>query len=536
MFKQFKKRRVISLAMIVVLVSGLLCNSIVSAGAMTDTISSSGGSGQSDVVATITQSKFSVTVPTVLPISVDANQNVTVADNAQIVNNSNGPVMLYDAEIVAKNDWNYVGSDADFKDTPVDSKDFSMKFLNEENLFDSIPGNSSRDVDYDANVAVQSSSIDSLDIADVIFTVAWDEYLPNEPSFDFSFKNYTLNYIYLDRNGNEKTYTISDSFDDAYYDENGTWIPTKEFIYENAPAIDDIFKSCKWVITDQSLTVNGTVATVRAIQEHKSYTVNIYDANGNYDTLSVPFNGFVYKDGTTDFYVADATDASGVPFRYWSVTENGREVTRHYYRSYTKVVLGNYTIKPIYSEEDATDSVYISEPQYSREQYTNADGTNVDYVYADFMLNFVSVSDELIRNNSDKYQTGLLVELGQNYVLPTDENGAVTDADYTKITYTSSSDEKLKEATSLESSKSLTYNMGTSDNRDYRKIYNFTINNSSYNNMNRLVYNVCFKNTNKNRLYVMKAYYYVIKDGSMVVSEPVYFNLYNIGTSSAVTG
>lgn len=514
------------------LLFSILCSSLVSVRAVSDTITSSGGNGQSDVVATITPSKFSVTVPTILPISVDANQNVTVADNAQIINNSNGPVMLYDAEILSKNDWNYVGADADFKDIPVDSKDFSMKFLNEENLFDSIPGNSSTDVDYDANVAVQSSSIDGLNIADVIFTVAWDEYLPDEPSNDFLFKNYTLTYIYLDRFGAEKSVVVTDSLDDSYYAENGTWIPTKEFIYENAPAIDDIYKSCKWVITDQSFSVNGTNATIRAIQEYKSYTVNIYDADGNYDTLSIHHNELVYKEGTTDFYVADETDSSGVPFRYWSITENGREVSRHYYRAYTKVVLGNYTIKPIYSEEEATDAVYISEPQYSREQYTDVDGTVKDKIYVDFMVSYLSASGELIRDNTDRYDTGLLVEFGQNRKFAENSDGTLI-IDYKASEYDSNVSKLIEAANGSASKSGYSYN----DNAlDKRMIYKYGINGKAYNNMNRLDYFVSFVNSTANRKYVYKAYYYVIKDGSITLSEPVYFNLYEIGTSSAVTG
>ena len=354
-------------------------------------------------------------------------------------------------------------------------------------------------------------------------------------------KNYKLTYIYDDRFGNQKSYVVTGTHDDSYYVKNkNSWAPNEELIYAKAPYIDDLYKDCTWTMTQ--CTKDGTDATLTAVQKNKKYTVDIYNAKNECETDQFAINSYV-KNNAGQFYVADATNADGKEFSYWAVYERivgadgkvtqGKEVARHFYRKYTLVVLDNYIIKPVYGEK-VEDKAYISDPQYSREQSTNADGTVVtDTLYVDFMLAYMSSTGALINSDPTKYKTGVLVELGQNYVLPVDAEGNVTDTDFSKYAFTkNSTDEKLTEATQLVNGKSLVYNYGDSVNKDYRRIYNFTANSSDYNNMNRLDYFVAFKNSPANRKYVMKAYYYVIVGDKVIISEPVCFNLYKVGTST----
>ena len=354
-------------------------------------------------------------------------------------------------------------------------------------------------------------------------------------------KNYKLTYIYDDRFGNQKSYVVTGTHDDSYYVKNkNSWAPNEELIYEKAPYIDDLYKDCTWTMTQ--CTKDGTDATLTAVQKNKKYTVDIYNAKNECETDQFAINSYV-KNNAGQFYVADATNADGKEFSYWAVYERivgadgkvtqGKEVARHFYRKYTLVVLDNYIIKPVYGAV-VEDKAYISDPQYSREQSTNADGTVVtDTLYVDFMLAYMSSTGALINSDPTKYKTGVLVELGQNYVLPVDAEGNVTETDFSKYAFTkNSTDEKLTEATQLVNGKSLVYNYGDSVNKDYRRIYNFTANSSDYNNMNRLDYFVAFKNSPANRKYVMKAYYYVIVGDKVIISEPVCFNLYEVGTST----
>ena len=358
-------------------------------------------------------------------------------------------------------------------------------------------------------------------------------------------KNYKLTYIYDDRFGNQKSYVVTGTHDDQYYvDNKGSWAPNEALIYEKAPYIDDLYKDCTWTMTQ--CTSDGTDATLIAVQKNKKYTVDIYDSTGKaYDTYQLAINSYV-KNNAGQFYVADAT-YDNKEFSFWAVYERivgadgkvtqGKEVARHFYRKYTLVVLDNYIIKPVYGAV-VEDKAYISDPQYSREQTTNADGTVVtDTLYVDFMLAYMSSKDALIRDNTDgTIKTGVLVEFGPNYKLDVDVNGVATVPDYSSIIYTDSSKDTLElVATTKANGEYYIYNAGDATNKDNRAIYNFTANNSDYNNMNRLDYFVAFKNSLTNRRYVMKAYFYVIVDGKFIVSDSVYFNLYDVGTSDPNT-
>lgn len=359
-------------------------------------------------------------------------------------------------------------------------------------------------------------------------------------------KDYTLTYKYKDRFGNDKIYVVKGTHPDSYYLENeNSWAPSDKLITDNAPPIDDLYKNCKWVIANSNK--DGTDATLVAIQNQKTYKVDIYNALGASESFDLPINSYVINKDTDNFFVADEYIMDGdtrKKFSYWAVYKrnsdgsDGHEVARHFYREYTLVVLDDYNIRPIYGTE-VKDQVYISAPQYTREKYSNDEGKDVkDTLYADFMVAYMSSNGALIRDDStgEKYKTGVLVEFGPNYKLTTDKNGVAENPDYSSIIYSDSSKATLEEvAKTVENGKYTMYNAGDDTNKDYRAIYNFTANNSDYNNMNRLDYYVAFKNSPANRSYVMKAYYYVIVDGQFMVSDSVYFNLYDIGTSDPDT-
>lgn len=178
------KSRLISFLLVVALMFSLMFASVVPTNAVTD-ISSPGGSGESKVVTTVAPSIFSVTVPYVLPISVAADGIVSVADNAAITNNSNGPIIVSSAEITGKNGWEIVDSSTDFQTVPVNSKQLTLSMMGEPidvsgsvdtSLFRSINGNSSLNISYDADAAVQGDALSNQNVADVLFTVEWDSY------------------------------------------------------------------------------------------------------------------------------------------------------------------------------------------------------------------------------------------------------------------------------------------------------------------------------------------------------------------------
>ena len=128
---------------------------------------------------------FRVTVPSVIPYYVDSDGNVTVADNLKIQNLSNGQVDVTGVRAETVNGWEIVANGTDFKQVPVDSKQFTMT-LNGDNFgagtavdltlgsgWTTINGQSDMALTYSGDFAVQSTQINAGHIANVIFTVAW---------------------------------------------------------------------------------------------------------------------------------------------------------------------------------------------------------------------------------------------------------------------------------------------------------------------------------------------------------------------------
>lgn len=144
-------------------------------------INQSGGSADSKVILDINSRNLKVTVPSVLPIWVDSDNNVTVATNAKIQNRSDGPVDVTNVSVEADNNWSLVSFNTDFSKVSVDTKQYGMTMYNDDvidgvdlSLFDHINGFDEIAVVYDGNVAIQSSDIDKLDIGHVVFTVGWN--------------------------------------------------------------------------------------------------------------------------------------------------------------------------------------------------------------------------------------------------------------------------------------------------------------------------------------------------------------------------
>lgn len=364
-----------------------------------------------------------------------------------------------------------------------------------------------------------------------------------------------LNYRYKNRFDQDRVYTVKVKLDDTYYntDKNAYIIdPNNEvhqkLIMDNAPAIDDLHKDCLWSIAQQSPTINGTNVVLDGIQTGKKFDVKLsyYSDDAQTDTDFVleysgklALNSYIKNSDTGDFYKT-AAEVNGQKFLYWSVVSKNttREIARCYSQYFNLRVTDNFIVTPIYGD---TSESYISigNATYTREQYTEA-GINYDYLYADFIVAFMSPDAELL-NQSSKYKTGVIVELNQNAKV-TESNvkdggtfGAVgSTVDYSGIKFSSSSDEIKNLATGNSSSLNYTNVDGV------RNIaYKFEINNQGYNNKNRLDYYVKFKNTQAYRNYVMKAYYYVYEvdesgnavTGTFKIAGEVYFNLYDIGNS-----
>lgn len=367
-----------------------------------------------------------------------------------------------------------------------------------------------------------------------------------------------LYYRYKNRFDQDRVYTVKVKLDDNYYDKeknayviNSANPDHQKLIIDNAPAIDDLHKDCLWSITQQTTTINGTNVVLDGIQTGKKFTVKLsYYSDDAVDETDfeqlynglLPLNSYIKNSDTDDFYKT-AAEFKGQKFLYWTVVsaDTNLEIARCYSQYFNLRVTDNFIVTPVYG---GTSKPYtsIGNATYTREQYTEA-GINYDYLYADFIVAFMSPDAELL-NQSSKYKTGVIVELNQNAKVTKDDVnsgtfGAVgSTVNYSKITFNSSPDKIQELATGK--SPSLRY---TNTEKVSNIAYKFEINNSGYNNKNRLDYYVKFKNTQAYRNYVMKAYYYVYEvdaSGNAVantykITNAVYFNLYDIGNSETKT-
>lgn len=345
-----------------------------------------------------------------------------------------------------------------------------------------------------------------------------------------------LNYKYYNRFNEVRTYTKPVDLDDKYIDTNGYTI-TDKLIYDNAPAIEDLYKDCVWKITEQTTSKNGTTATIWGTHSESPCNVHLNDGINPVVSTTVKYNNYL-KNNNNEFYKAPNADENGTPFAYWLVTKDGKEVARCYANDFNLKIVDHYTITAVY-EETRESSLTISEPKYTREQFTDESGNvKSDYLYVDFIVAYMNSNGILLNGElATNYHTGLIVEFDRN-IKVVDQN--VDDAKLTK---------PLTEYKYEDYDHTKLQNIATDDTKESgsltvdgtRALYKFEINNADYNNKNRIDYFVKFDNKNKSfRRYVMKAYYYVYytdSNGKTVYqqTEPVYFCLFETGNSTAVT-
>lgn len=361
-------------------------------------------------------------------------------------------------------------------------------------------------------------------------------------------KDAILYYKYYNRFGKERTYTKVVSLSDEYIQTNinngkDKYFITDKLIYENAPAVEDLHKNCTWTITEQKVTRQGTTATLWGTHSDLNHKVRFKTSeNGSFTFKEVKDNDYLLDD-SDEFFVANSKSADGnTNFAYWIVydyneyinnNQNLKEIAKCYSTKFNLRILGDYYIYPVYSNEKS-QSLTISDPTFTREQYTDSTGNiKSDYLYADFIVAYMSSNGILLngdRAQTMKYRTGLIVEFNKDQKIVQKD---APDAKFTGTlpTYTGFTDSEIEAFAKTGDSLKVSGN---------KAMYNFNIDNKDYNNKNRLDYYVKFPNTVNNKHYVFKAYYYVYytnSEGNVVydMTQPVYFTLFDIGNSSAVT-
>ena len=147
------------------------------------------GSASVPVNVTREAATFSVVVPTTLPISVDADGNVTTATDTAIINNSGATVAVTKVELNSQSNWTLAAYNRDILNLPVDAKQFGLQM----NIGDKTVATSNRGtsdilsdslnaqiakgqncaVTYNALFPAQTAAVSDTQIANVVFTVGW---------------------------------------------------------------------------------------------------------------------------------------------------------------------------------------------------------------------------------------------------------------------------------------------------------------------------------------------------------------------------
>lgn len=147
------------------------------------------GSASVPVNVTREAATFSVVVPTTLPISVDADGNVTTATDATIINNSSAPVAVTKVELASLSDWTLAAYSRDILNLPVDANQFGLQMnIGDKTVATSNSGTSdvlsdslnarivkgqNCAVTYNALFPARTAAVSDTQIANVVFTVGW---------------------------------------------------------------------------------------------------------------------------------------------------------------------------------------------------------------------------------------------------------------------------------------------------------------------------------------------------------------------------
>ena len=155
----------------------------------TKSVDSTTGSASVPVTVAREAATFSVTVPTTLPISVDADGNVTTATDATIINNSSAPVAVTKVELTGQSNWTLAAYSRDILNLPVDTRQFGLQMNiggktvatsnsgTSDVLSDSLNAQIAKGqncaVTYNALFPAQTAAVSDTQIANVVFTVGW---------------------------------------------------------------------------------------------------------------------------------------------------------------------------------------------------------------------------------------------------------------------------------------------------------------------------------------------------------------------------
>ena len=361
-----------------------------------------------------------------------------------------------------------------------------------------------------------------------------------------------LQYKYINRFGDTRTYIKNKVLlTEERGDDIVNYTPSKKTILSFAPPIDEVFTKCTWIIDkdNSTLTQNGSVITLSAIQEPKKFWTYVDIGDGS---LPTPTEKYFNEMVTIE---APKTNAAGHKFSYWvrfltdsdgnvptinqdEIDVSKGEIFSYYNSTQIRVTFNSYYLA-VYDKKIADFTTNLQNAIYTREKFTNDDGTVTDYVYADFLLQFEANGSDTFKNivnNSEpgSIKFGIVREIDQAATSydGTNLEAPTTNADLVKSTI-------LANAAGLDAGESAKSWCNTTDKTSPQYNHYYYINDLTdrvdlLTTFGRYDFYYRFDNTEANRGKVYNVYTYIIytdKDGNqqIVISDPKVMNIYECG-------
>lgn len=363
---------------------------------------------------------------------------------------------------------------------------------------------------------------------------------------------YTLNYNFVSRKGENKTYVktgtlsgddLKENSENTKITKDGFYALTDEFILSNAPYESNFAEVLKWTdhpdyVIKNSIpgdsaqgTVDRIITDVNAVQSKKTVFANFRTTpDGEYTAISIPY-GSNHEQSENMLAIKALEEYDGQPFAYWEVrkTKDGDVVAKSYKPLFDLCMMDTYWITPVYSEsqeEEQLPSITLAHIDDTRNTWTDdknevpADGTT-DMLYTDFEIAFDDGLQDIYTAPEGTYRTGVVFE--QCATLPANKTFDPS-KDYKLV-----SDEANLKAAVLSNSSSYVYDPAKPDKM--RNIQVRDIPQSSLTNRDRVQYGKVFQNAYKdvngtktytNGRYLLKVTAYLVKDGQVTLSNSVY--------------
>ena len=368
---------------------------------------------------------------------------------------------------------------------------------------------------------------------------------------------YTLNYNYISRTGEERTYVkegvltgddLNENSDNPKITKDGFYALTDEFILSNAPYESNFAEVLNWsdhsdYVVKNSVKSDGTegsvdriVTDVNAVQSKKNVYANYRTTpTGEYTTISIPY-GSNYNQSANMLSIECPATYEGKSFAYWEVrkSENGSVVAKSYDTLFDLCMMDTYWITPVYSETETADHeaepfitlTHIDDTRNTWTDENNAVPANgsTDILYTDFEIAFEDGAQDIYTAPEGTYRTGVVFELCAT--LPADKTFE-SGKDYGLV-----SNEANLKAAILGNAKSYVYNPDKPNKT--RNLQISEIPQSALTDHDRVQYGKSYRNTYKvvneektyiNARYLLKATAYLVKDGEVTLSNSVYICL-----------